>query len=64
MKLSELEEKLNEVDLPGQVQLTPHELIFNPRKFIDTHIKTLKGQTGNKTFMPYYNRLLKLYKQL
>jgi len=29
-------------------------------KFIDTHISFLERNSGNKTFMPYYNRLIKL----
>ena len=29
-------------------------------KFIDTHISFLERNSGNKTFKPYYNRLIKL----
>ena len=29
-------------------------------KFIDTHISFLERNSGNKTFMPYYDRLMKL----
>jgi hypothetical protein len=27
---------------------------------IDSHVKTLRGNPGNKLFMPYYDRLLLL----
>lgn len=61
MNLQELEQELNSMELPESIQIAPAEFVFDVDLFIDGHVKTLKANSGNKNFMPYYNRLLKLY---
>lgn len=61
MTLSELEKYFSEANLPEEpIQLDKHTKITNVRKFVDSHLEVLRGNSGNKTFMPYYNRLMKL----
>jgi len=58
--LARLEKELKEMKFPKQVRISKGELITNVPKMIDSHIKILKGNPGNKLFMPYYDRLLML----
>jgi len=37
-----------------------NEKIKNPKTTINTHLSFLKGQPGNKGFMPYYKRIIKI----
>jgi hypothetical protein len=39
--------------------LTPIEKVLNLGYFWNTHYKFLKANTGNKTYLPYWNRLIK-----
>ena len=43
------------------LQLDQATVITNIKKFYETHLKILKANKGDKTLMPYYYRLLKLY---
>lgn len=47
-------------DLPKSATLNQCTEIKDIRKFVNSHIKFLKGQSGNKTFLPYYERLAQL----
>lgn len=38
--------------------------IKDVKKFVRTHINALKSNPKNRTFLPYYNRLLKVYKKM
>lgn len=38
--------------------------ITNVEKFVNSHKNYLLKNTGKKVFLPYYNRLLKLYLKL
>ena len=58
--LARLEKELKEMTFPEQVRISKCELITNVPQMIDGHIKILKGNPGNKLFMPYYDRLLML----
>jgi len=58
--LNRLEKELKEMTFPEQVRISKCELITNVPQMIDGHIKILKGNPGNKLFMPYYDRLLLL----
>jgi hypothetical protein len=44
------------------VDLNPAETIIDIKTFVESHIAFLKGNKGNKVAMPYYHRLVKLYK--
>lgn len=58
--LSRLEKELKAMTFPEQVRISKSELITNVPQMIAGHLKVLKGNPGNKLFMPYYDRLLML----
>ena len=58
--LARLEKELKAMTFPEQVRISKCELITNVPQMIDGHIKILKGNPGNRLFMPYYDRLLLL----
>lgn len=43
-----------------EVRLNQCETITDIPKFIETHIAYLKNNSGNKIYLPYYNRLCQL----
>lgn len=59
--LLELEEFFHDRELPETLDFGQHGKVLNVRKFIDSHIATLKNYSGNKRFMQFYNRILKAY---
>tara|TARA_R110000772_G_scaffold62026_1_gene139457 strand:+ start:1734 stop:1940 length:207 start_codon:yes stop_codon:yes gene_type:complete len=58
--LNRLEKELKEMTFPEQVRISKSELITNVPQMIAGHLKVLKGNPGNKLFMPYYERLMLL----
>jgi hypothetical protein len=64
MKLDEIEAYLKDAELPEYIQLSNAERITDVRKFVNSHISTLRANSGNRTFLPHYNRLLALVKIL
>ena len=60
MKLDILEAKLKEIKEFKNLYLK-HGTISDPQKFIDLNISYLKSQSGNRRFLPYYERLLEFY---
>jgi hypothetical protein len=60
MKLAELEIKIKEIKEFKNLNLK-HGSISDPQKFIDLNISYLKSQSGNRRFLPYYERLLEFY---
>jgi hypothetical protein len=58
--LARLEKELKAMTFPEQVRISKCELITNVPQMIAGHLKMLKGNPGNKLFMPYYDRLLLL----
>jgi len=58
--LNRLEKELKEMTFPEQVRISKCEVVTNVPKMIDSHLKVLKANTGNRLFMPYYDRLLML----
>jgi hypothetical protein len=58
--LETLEKFFKETELPKQVGLNYCTVITDTEKFIESSFATLKSNSGNKTFMPYYERLVKL----
>jgi hypothetical protein len=51
----------NKDNLPQTHQLTNHERINDLNSFIEKSLIVLKSNKGNKTFLPYYHRLEKLF---
>ena len=43
------------------LQLDQATVIIDIKRFYESHLTLLKANKGNKTVMPYYYRLLKLY---
>jgi hypothetical protein len=60
MKLAELEIKIKEIKEFKNLNLK-HGTISDPQKFIDLNISYLKAQSGNRRFLPYYERLIEFY---
>ncbi len=61
MKIKELEEFFNSVELPTEwVRLNEGEVCINAQKMVETHLETLKKNPGNRAFLPYHTRLMKL----
>lgn len=58
-EIKELEEYFNSVMVPvGTFQVTPSLKITDLSVFIDSHLQTVKNYNGNKTFIPYMDRLI------
>ena len=60
MKLAELESKLKEIKEFKNLNLKDGR-ISDPKKFIEINISYLKAQSGNRRYLPYYDRLLEFY---
>lgn len=64
-KLSEIENFFKTFDFnnpwPQTFDLDKCGKIFDLKKFVDSHIATLKSNPKNKRFEPYYDRLLNVY---
>jgi len=59
--ISELESFFESIKLPTQpVKLNKCSTIINTPFFIVSHLKTIKHYNGNRTFLPYLNRLQEL----
>ena len=58
--LNRLEKELMAMTFPEQVRISKCEVVTNVPQMIDSHIKVLKANTGNRLFMPYYDRLMLL----
>lgn len=44
-----------------EIKITQCEKVLDIKKFIYNHISILKANKGNRVYLPYYNRLEKLY---
>jgi hypothetical protein len=64
MTLTDLEAYFASAELPQTLQLAQHETITDLPKCVSGHISMLKCRSGNKTFLPYYLRLVKIYEIL
>lgn len=64
MKLKELEQKLNKLEIPDSLLIRKDLNIIDCKKFIDSHLTILKANSGKKRFTPYYNRLIIFYEYL
>jgi hypothetical protein len=62
LKFKDLE-KFFETYTPSDepIKLSEGVVINNQKTFLETHISTLKANTGNTRFEPYYLRLKKYY---
>ena len=44
-----------------KIKLNECSTITNLKNFVDSHISILKSNSGNKRFLPYFDRLHKVY---
>lgn len=61
MNLTELEKELIAIKDNWRIALVGCDLIVDPDRFIDSHLATLKNNPKNRTFKPFYDRLLAYY---
>ena len=54
----------NKQRIPAEMQLNSFAYCSDTAKFIDVTICTLKANSGNRTFLPYYFQLVELKKRL
>lgn len=63
IKIKELEDFVKNTEFGDEsFQLDQSTLINNQRQFAESHLQVLKANSGNKTIMPYYKRLVRFYK--
>ena len=58
--IDELEEYFKSAELPEEIYLSSAEKITDVRKFIEGHLRTLRSNSGQKVYLPYYERLRKV----
>ena len=56
--LARLEKELKAMTFPEKVRISKCEVVTNVLQMIDSHVKILRNNPGNRLFMPYYDRLL------
>lgn len=60
--LDDLEQWFKDNPPPKEVRLNRYSVITDTDKFIKSHISVLRAHSGNKGYMPYYERLIQLKK--
>jgi hypothetical protein len=64
VKLHELKEKLNDLELKQYDGLQLDSgTILDAEKFVQNHISFLEANAGNITYLCYYDRLLEFYQK-
>jgi len=63
MRLDQLEMELKKIEIPKSIKIKSDLNIIDCQKFIDSHLTILKANSGNKRFIPYYNRLILFYEK-
>ena len=56
-EVEELEKYFHKKKLPEKIKLNNWTTI-KCSQFVDSHLKTIKVNNGNKTFLPFLNRLM------
>lgn len=46
------------MSMDNQVRLNNESMITNVGKMIDSHVRILEANSGNRSYMPYYDRLI------
>jgi len=61
-----MKDVIEEIDrnLPETIQLSPQELIADPKKFFSSHIRFLTNSSSGKTFKPYWDRIEQVLRML
>ena len=64
MKLHELKEKLNDLELKQYDGMhLGSGTILDAKRFVENHISFLESNPNNSTFLLYYNRLFEFYQK-
>ena len=59
--LKDLKKRLQPfVNMDNQVRLSDEATVVNVGQMINAHLEVLECNSGTKTFMPYYDRLITL----
>jgi len=62
MNLAKLEKELGKIDLkPVSIGQNNEQQVKEPEKFLRGHLKALKFNSGNRRYLPYFNRLKQFY---
>lgn len=62
IKLKELEDYFSTTEFDDKpFTLDQCTVIGNKRTFMDSHLRALRANSGNKTMLPYFDRLKKFY---
>jgi hypothetical protein len=62
MKLTELKEKLNDLNLKDYDGMHLRGgTVLDAKKFVENHLSFLESNPNNSTFLLYYTRLLEFY---
>ena len=64
MKINDLEKWFDNQELPNTFILNDFTTITDVKKFVNTHINFIKNYPDNKTFKPYYDRLIDFKKAI
>lgn len=56
-KYEKIKQDLKNSSLPEKVKLKSGEAIINPKKMVDSHIRILDANPGQRIFLNYYKRL-------
>ncbi len=63
IKVETVEKYFKKFDHPAEpILLQDGQTIVDSQLFVESHIATLKKNSGKIRFLPYYNRLIKYYK--
>jgi hypothetical protein len=59
--LKELKKRLQPfVNMDNEVKLSEEATVCNVGQMINAHLEVLEANSGNKTYIPYYDRLITL----
>jgi hypothetical protein len=56
-EIEEIELFFSKKEIPLVIKINDYITIIDSKKFIESHLAICKGNNGNKTFIPYLNRL-------
>ena len=64
MKLIDLEFNLRKHELKRDLRLSKAVYIESVAYTVESLLKVLKSQSGNRAYLPYYNHLFNIYQKL
>lgn len=58
--IKELKEFFATTTIPKEIRISQCEVVVDTQRFIQSHIRTLESNPGNRLFLPFYLRLRNL----